>query len=422
MTMTPAAVWRGETPFTSSFTHRHFRALWASGLCSSVGQWTLLTARAAYAHQLSGGSASVGLVVFASMLPNVFMPPIGGVLADRFNRRTVVSCALTVSVLSALLMAVLIILGVATVGHLFLLSLVNGMSRAVEIPSTQAMVPALAPGEELLNAVALTGVVTHGSRLVGPVVTLLTFGPLGAGASFVAGAALYGAGLLLIQRVPRPEQYAHPAGENPLRQLADGVRYAATEPLVGMILLLVLFHCALTMSYDALMPMFADEHMGHGEGMYSVLMSAVGVGSLIGTVILAGRSLRLHRGRLLLATGLVSGLSPAALAMAMHWSPALVAAAAMGASQATFMSLTNAALQTATPDRYRGRVLSLYLMIGGGIMAFGNLATGYLADNYGTLPTLALPAVAFTAVIALSLGGSTLRAVYGRRTLPVAAH
>lgn len=421
MTMTPAAVWRGDTPFTSSFAHRHFRALWAAGLCSSVGQWTLLTARAAYAHQLSGGSASVGLVVFASMLPNVFMPPVGGVLADRFNRRTVVSWALAVSMLSALLMAVLIILGVATVWHLFLLSLVNGMARAVEIPSTQAMVPALAPGEELLNAVALTGVVTHGSRFVGPVVTLLTFGPLGAGASFVAGAALYAAGLLLIQRVPRPEQYAHPAGEHPLRQLADGVRYAATEPLVGMILLLVLFHCALTMSYDALMPMYADEHLGHGEGMYSVLMLSVGAGSLVGTLILAGRSLQLHRGRLLLATGLVSGVSPAALAIAMHWSPALGAAAAMGASQATFMSLTNAALQTATPDRYRGRVLSLYLMIGGGIMAFGNLAAGYLADRYGALPTLALPAIAFTAVIALSLGGSTLRGVYGRRSLPVAA-
>jgi MFS family permease len=125
---------------------------------------------------------------------------------------------------------------------------------------------------------------------------------------------------------------------------------------------------------------------------------------------------------MLLVSGLFSGLSPAALALAQQWPPALLAAALMGASQALFMSLTNAFLQTATPDRYRGRVLSIYLMIGGGIMAFGNLGAGYLSDAWGTAPVLMIPAIAFTSIVSISVLGPTLRGVYRRRTLPVAVH
>ncbi len=264
--------------------------------------------------------------------------------------------------------------------------------------------------------------VTHGSRLLGPLIALMILGPFGAGGTFLAAGGLYAVGIALMWRVPRPVQYVHPSGEGPLRQLADGVRYSATEPTVGIIIVLVFFHCGLTMSYDALMPMYADEHMGHGSGMFSLLMMTIGAGSMVGTLVLAGVSLHWHRGRMLLVSALFSGLSPAALSLAMAWQPALLAAALMGATQAMFMSLTNAFLQTATPDRYRGRVLSLYLMIGGGVMAFGNLGAGYLTDRWGTLPVLLLPAVAFTAIVTFSLGGGTLRSIYRGGAIPVAVH
>lgn len=419
MRLAPARVWRGRTELTASFADGRFRALWTAGALSSVAQWTLLTGRSWLAHELTGGSGAVGLVVFAQMLPYVFVPPVGGLLADRFNRRTVVTGTLTVSFLSALVMALLTLADAVTVWQLFLLSLINGMARSVEMPASQAMVPALVPQERLLNAVALTGVVTHGSRLLGPLITLLVLGPFGAGGAFLAAALLYLGGLVQLRQVPRPVQAAMPPGEGPLRQLAGGVG-AAREPVIGMILVLVLFHCGLTMSYDALMPAYANDHMGHGDDAFSLLMMAVGGGSMLGTVALAGMSLRWHRGRLLLLSGLGSGLAPALLALAPGRSTAVGAALTMGAAQAMFMALTNAALQTITPDRYRGRVLSLFLMIGGGVMAFGNLAAGYLADRWGTLPVLLIPALAFVAVMLASTVGTTLRGVYRLRALPAA--
>lgn len=416
---------RGRAGIADSLRFPEFRALWLAGVCSSVAQWTLLTGRSALAYDLSGSSGSVGLVVFASMLPYVFVPPIGGVLADRFDRRTVATFTLAVSLVTAALMAALTLTHTVVVWHLFVLSLLNGTARSIEMPATQAMVPGTVPQSSLLNAVALTSVVTHGSRLMGPLVTFFVLGPFGAGGVFIAAGCMYLLGLGAMQRVRRSERVEHPEGENPVRQFTEGVRYTSATPVVAMIILLVFFHCGLTMSYDALMPMYADERMGmngaHGGRAFSTLMLFVGAGAMIGTLLLAWMPPHWHRGRLLLGTALLSGLSPAALALAGAWLPALAIAAVMGATQGLFMALTNAFLQTATPDQYRGRVLSLFLMIGGGIMAFGNLAAGELGDRYGTLPMLLYPGLFFMAIVLISFYAATPRRVYTRRAIPAFA-
>ena len=421
MTLAPAALWRGQTGTTASFVHDGFRRLWLAGVCSAVGQWTLLTARSALAFQLTGTNKSVGLVQFAAMLPYVFVPPIGGVISDRFNRRTVATGTLTVSFLSAFALGALSLSGSINVWLIFLLSLINGMSRSVEMPSTQAMTPTLVDRERLVNAVSLMAVVTHGSRLVGPLVTTaVLFVTHDAGWALMAAALLYGASLLMLQRVPKPPMVKQDSGENPLFQLWDGFRFSATQPVLAVVMLLVMFHCGFTMSYDALMPMYADENIGHNT--YSRLMIFVGAGAFLGTIMLAGVASKWHRGKLLLVTGLLSGLAPAALALASSWPPAFVVGFVMGASQSMFMALTNAIVQTEAPDRYRGRALSIFLMLGGGIMAFGNLATGEFGDRFGVAPTLALPAVLFTSIIVLSMLGRSARSVYGRSALAEGVH
>ena len=117
-----AALWASQTELTRSFEHREYRALWSASALSAI------------AFQAGGGSIAVGLVVFATMLPSVFVPAFGGVLADRFNRRTVSTFTLAVALITAVLMALLIILDQAPVWHPFVLSLINGAARAVEMP------------------------------------------------------------------------------------------------------------------------------------------------------------------------------------------------------------------------------------------------------------------------------------------------
>ena len=131
--------------------------------------------------------------------------------------------------------------------------------------------------------------------------------------------------------------------------------------------------------------------------------------------MLAAFARRVHCGYLLFATSILSGLTLVPLGYAVSWPGALLAAAAVGLTQSMFIALATTLLQIATPDHVRGRVLALYWGSSGGVMAFSNLATGRLADGFGTGAVLALPCLAFVVVTVLTLCAPPLREIYGRR-------
>lgn len=405
----------------SSLSHSQYRALWTAQALSAIANWTVLTGRSWVAFDLRGQSGTVGLVVFASMVPYLFVTPIGGVLADRFDRRMMMIATMVISLATAVALAWMAFAGMTDAWLLVLLSFVNGAARAVEIPTGQSMVPAMVPERDLLNAVALGSLATHGSRLVGPLLAAPLLDMGGAVGAFALASGLYLIAVVSALRVkPVVQDRTRTIGTG--AQFAEGVRYATTDRVVLMLIALVFFHCGLVMAYDAVLPVMAQDVLGSGGTAYSYLVMMIGAGSLVGTFALAGMSPTLHRGRLLLAVGVFSGATLLLLAFARGWPMALVAAALVGGSQAMFMALTNTFLQLITPDRVRGRVLALFLMAGGGVMAFANLATGNLADAYGVLPVLAIPAALFIAVVVISTFGASLRGVYGRRTAPSAAH
>jgi MFS family permease len=178
---------------------------------------------------------------------------------------------------------------------------------------------------------------------------------------------------------------------------------------------LVFLHCAFTMGYDAALPRRASDVLGTSGTAYSLLMMAIGGGSLVGAFLLAGFARRVHCGYLFFATSILSGLTLVPLAYAVSWPGALLAAAGVGLTQSMFIALATTLLQIATPDHVRGRVLGLYWGSTGGVMAFGNLATGRLTDVFGAGVMLALPGLAFIAVTVLTLCAPTLREIYGRR-------
>jgi MFS family permease len=169
------------------------------------------------------------------------------------------------------------------------------------------------------------------------------------------------------------------------------------------------------MGYDAALPRRASDVLGATGTAYSLLMMAMGGGSLVGAFLLAGFARRVHYGYLFFATSILSGLTLVPLGYAVSWPGALLAAAAVGLTQSMFIALATTLLQIATPDHVRGRVLGLYWGSTGGVMAVSNLATGRLADGLGAGTMLALPGLAFVAVTVLTLSAPTLRAIYGRR-------
>jgi MFS family permease len=311
--------------------------------------------------------------------------------------------------------------GIKNPWPLVALSFINGGARSSSTPAEQAMLSSVVPGRDLLNAVSLLQANLNGSRLVGPLLAapLLVVGG-GAGA-FLVAVLLYGVAIWQVWSMGPVAHERSGAEGNAVAQMAQGVRYAVQTPVVFSLIALVFLHCAFVMGFDAALPQLAADRLGATGKEYSVLVMAIGAGSLIGAFTLAGIARRAHRGNLLFATSILSGLTMAPLAYATSWPAALISAALLGMTQSMFIALATTSLQLATPDRVRGRILALYWGASGGVMGFAALFTGRLADTFGVAPAIAVPGLLFIAVTCLTLLAPTLRTIYGRRAVSVAA-
>ena len=174
----------GISRYVVALTYRDFLTMWTANLASGAAAWALIVARAWVVYEISDSSLLVGLVTFAAMAPRVLVTPVSGYLADRFNRRNVVSSMMTVNMASNLVLGLIVVTDVALVWHIVMLSLINGSAQAAQTTGTQALIPNLVRREHLLNAIAMHQATIRGSRLLGPaaIAPLMVF--VGPGAAF----------------------------------------------------------------------------------------------------------------------------------------------------------------------------------------------------------------------------------------------
>ena len=376
---------------------------------------TALTACGWVAFDLHHHSSTVGLVVFASFLPSLVITPFAGVFADRYDRRTLLLTMNALGLLSALGLAWFSGAGGQSAWPLAAASFLIGAARSSSTPMEQAMLGSLVPARDLLNAVSLLQANLNGARLLGPLLAAPLLHVHGGAGAFLVAAVLFALAFGAIWVLGEVPHQRSGSGQNPLAQFAQGVRYVFGAPVVCAVITLVFLHCAFTMGYDAALPRRASDVLGATGTAYSLLMMAMGGGSLVGALLLAGFARRVHFGYLFFATSILSGLTLVPLGYAASWPGTLLGAAAVGLTQSMFIALATTLLQIVTPDQVRGRVLGLYWGSTGGVMALSNLATGRLADVLGAGPMLALPGLTFVAVTVLTLWASTLREIYGGR-------
>ena len=426
--------------YTAALDYPEFRTMWLASLAAQAAAWGLIVARGWLVFDMTGSSMVVGVVTFAAMAPLLFMPPIAGVLADRFDRRNVLATTYAVNLAHNLVLAVLAATGLIVEWHLIVLSIVNGMARATQQSVVQALAANLVPPERLLNALSLTAATQHASRLTGPALAAPLLGFLGAPAAFFMCTALYGLGWLQLMKVKTRSRGGLVRGQSFVQGFSAGLKYAWTQPLIRMVLVMVFFHCSLTMAFESLLPTFAaqqlsgraaiapvpvgvgHEHMGEVVPMgfnpeaigFATLMVGVGAGALLGSVLIGGIDSRVVRGRLYLATGVLSGLGEVLLAFSPNMSVAILAAALMGGSQAAFMTMGQALMQSLAADEFRGRIASLNTLSFGGIMALMNLFNGFLGTYTTAASILLADGLLFVSIMLASVSFAVPRGVYVR--------
>ena len=407
--------------FLLALQYQDYRNLWIATTFSASAAWALIIARGWLAFELTDGSLWVGIVTFAAVAPRMVSTPIAGFLADRFDRQRLLQWIFALNMGNNILLALLVMTGLAGPLVLTFLALVNGSLRAAQMTTATALIPNLVPKEHLLNAIALNQATQQGARMLGALAIVPMLGFLNIEAAFWFCTAFYFFGFLQISRVTLRSTGVMDKTQGFFSNLAEGFVYVYRRPVIMAMVLLSLAHCALTMSYESILPAISQEKLGAGSVGVSYLIAGVGGGALMASILMAGIRSESVKGKLFLFFGLSSGLGPLLLAFSDSTGVSIVATAVMGASQAGFMTVTHTIIQTLTEDHVRGRVAGVYQVHVGGSMAVTNMANAAVADVFSASSVLVVGGLIFVAVMVISLGNGLMRKHYFPITTPASA-
>lgn len=388
----------------SALGHANYRRYWFGQLGSVVGSWMQSVALPWLVLQLGGSPIQLGLVMALMFGPSMLFAPLGGVLADRVDKRATLIAVNAASALQAAVLFVLAATGVVEIWHVYALALVAGFANAVEMPVRQAFVAELVPREDLVNAIALSSTMFNLSRVVGPAVAGVTIAVFGVAVNFGVNAVSYLSVIVGMWLIDTRTLYRSDIARLPTSvraSLVEGLRYARATPTVLWPLVLLGSVSALAMNFQTLLPLFARSSLGLDSGGYGALFATMGVGSLIGSLLLAFATGQRPLLRLILGGG--AAFLALAFVLGFISTPLLAFPLVVGIGLASMLMVNtiNVTVQNSVPDALRGRVMSLYVTVFAGTAPIGGLISGSLAQALGAAAALSIGAASAAVVLAL---------------------
>jgi MFS family permease len=385
---------RGWRHSLRALRHRNFQLFFAGQLISLIGTWMQSVAQAWLIYRLTGSSLWLGTLGFAGQLPVFLTAPLGGIAADRFPRHRVVITTQIASMLSALTLAGLTLTGQVVVWHVAALAALLGLINAFDIPARQSFMVEMVGKEDLMNAIALNSSMFNSARMIGPAVAGILVATLGEGWCFFVNGVSYLAVIagLLLMHLPPPTKERGKA--SPLEEMLEGFEFVRQDPSIRSLLWLLALSSLVGTPYSVLMPIFAGQVLHGGPESLGMLMGATGIGALLGALTLASRSgLGGLRRWVALACG-GFGLSLIGFASSRFFWLSILLLVPTGYSLMVQLGSTNTLIQSMTPDRLRGRIMSFYSMMFMGMAPFGALLAGVAANRLGAPLTVALGGIA----------------------------
>ena len=396
-----------------SLSFRQFRYFWASNFIVAMGLMVQFTARAWLVVQLTDSALVLGAVEAAWAVTFALGSIPMGLVADRFNRRTLLLIDNLMAVLVAVTLGVLVVTDLVAVWHVFAASLVSGLLGAVRFPASQAMTGRLVPQAHFMNATSLNTASHSVPSVVGPAVGGLLVGGVGVGVAYFAtsGAHLGAAVMLLIGVAAASGSIERDDSRSMTADLRQAIDYLRADAHLLRLTLVVVTPFVLGGSYTLLLALFVEEELGGGAAMFGFLSASLGAGGVIGAMIIAAMGGSRHIGYLMLFG--IAGVGVAALVYGFsHWLPltALALAVGGGAQSALFVAY-NTFLLLRVPDEMRGRIMGLTFTIFG-LYPVGAIFAGALADLVGLRAVAILEGV-LVLMLALLAWRFALRRIVG---------
>jgi MFS family permease len=389
----------GKTPFWSAFRNPGYRTFWIGAFVSNIGAWMQIVAQGWLVLELTDSAFMLGLVGFAGSLPWLMLLLVGGVYADRLDRRRLLIRANLGMMACAAVLTALTWTGAVRIWHVFALSLASGSAIALAAPAFQAFLHDLVGRRDLQNAIALNSAQFNLSRIVGPSLAGLTLGAIGVAGCFGVNTLSYLGAIvaLMLIRVPsRPVPEPGPVWDS----IVEGFGYVRARPRILALLSIAALVSLLAMPYATLLPIVARDGLGLDASGLGWLFAVGGGGAVCGALSIAFGHLLPARGPWLLGCAIATGLATMTLGLARSPLVAAVALVAIGFSATSAVALTNTLLQELVDDAMRGRVLSMFGLAFMGTFPVANLLAGTLAGLTSASVTLAMTGALLAIVVA----------------------
>lgn len=373
----------------SALAFRDFRVLWLGAFASTIGTWMQKVAQSWLVFDLSKSSFYLGLDDFLGQLPILLFTVLGGVIADRHDRRRLLIGSQYVQMSTAFILAALVWTGHVRILHILILSFVTGLAQAFGGPAYQSLIPTLVPRQHLPNAIALNSIQFNLSRILGSLLAAVAMALFGAALCFVLNGLsffLVIAALLAlsVKHIPSPDR------KPILQEMRGGFGYVKREPALIALTMVAFATTFLGLPLMTFLPAVAQNVFEGEMSLYSRMMAFSGAGSVCGALIVAWLGRFRHMGLTLLLVQVAFGALVAAFAMSrVLWLSELLLFFC-GVAAMIVTAMTTSLVQLVVPDHLRGRVVSIYMVAFRGGMPLGSLASGYVATFVGVPMVLAV--------------------------------
>jgi MFS family permease len=348
---------------------------------SSIGTWMQIVAQAWLIWKLSHSAFLLGLDQFLGSIPIFLFSLVGGVIADRMERRRVLIGSQCVQMSCAIVLTVLVAFHVVRVWHLLLSSFISGLAQAFGGPAYAALIPTLVKNEDVPNAIALQSMQFNTAVVLGPALAGPALAKLGDAWCFALNALSFVAPVIALSMLTvrfLPEKTT----ETILDSMKQGIRFIRKQGAMEALMVLAFCMTALVIPMRTLFPLFATDIFHRGAGTYAMFLSLSGMGSIVGALIVAWMGDVHNKGRiaLIMLIALGAGISGFGLSRSLALSAVILFL--NGVSMIGVFSMVNSLVQLIVTNQMRGRVMSVYNFAFRGGMPMGNLVTGWLAPMF----------------------------------------
>ncbi len=403
----------GRQTFSSLYI-RNYRLYYIGQIISTSGTFMQSVAQAWLVLQLTNSGTALGITTALQYVPILIFGPYGGVIADRLSKRKILYLTQSLSGILALILGILTATNVVKVWMVYVLAFCLGIVTIFDNPARQTFYVELVGPENLRNAVTLYSTLVNLARVIGPAIAAGIIAVLGLAPCFIVNGISYGAVVIMLAMMRAEELQITPPVPRGKGQLREGLRYVASSPILGPVLVMMAIIGTLTFEFQVSLPLIAQFTFKGNASSYAFLTGSMGFGAAAGGVFFASRKgMTPYK---VVTAALLFGAAVLAAAFMPTLLLSGLALVAVGAASINFSSLGNSMLQLESSPQMRGRVMSFWSVAFLGTTTFGGPIVGWFAQTMGARWGLALGGIA--ALSAAALGAITLRHLPGSQAAP----